>query len=56
MCRYRHSLDSLYVKNNEFIYFDSFGIEHVPKEIKRFTGYKNTKTNTFRIQVGNSIM
>ena len=23
----------LYVKNNEVIYFDSFGVEHIPKEI-----------------------
>ena len=35
---------ALYVKNNEVIYFDSFGFEHVPKEIKRFIGRKNTKT------------
>ena len=47
---------ALHVKNNEVIYFDSFGVEHVPKEIKRFTGHKNTKTNIFRIQAGNSIM
>ena len=47
---------ALYVKNNEVIYFDSFGVEHVPKEIKRFIGHKNTKTNIFRIQAGNSIM
>ena len=47
---------ALYVKNNEVIYFDSFGVEHVPKEIKRFTGHKNIKTNIFRIQADNSIM
>ena len=47
---------ALYVKNNKFIYFDSFGVEHVPKEIKRFIGHKNTKTNIFRIQADNSIM
>ena len=46
----------LYVKNNEIAYFDSFGVEHVHKEIKRFIGHKNTKTNIFRIQAGNSIM
>ena len=34
----------LYVKNNEVIYFDSLGVEHVPKEIKRFTGHKDKKT------------
>ena len=47
---------ALYVKNNEVIYFDSFGVEHVPKEIKKFTGHKNTKTNISRTQADNSIM
>ena len=46
----------VYVKNNEIIYLDSFGVEHVPKEIKRFIGHKNIKTNIFRIQADNSIM
>ena len=43
---------ALYVKDNEVIYFDSFGVGHVPKEI----GHKNIKTNTFRIQADNSVM
>ena len=47
---------ALYLKNNEFIYFDSFGVEHVPKEIKRFIGHKSIKTNIFRIQADNSIV
>ena len=47
---------ALYAKNNEVIYFDSFGVEHIPKEIKRFAGHKNTKTNIFRIQADNSVM
>ena len=47
---------ALYVKNTEVIYFDSFGVENVPKEIKRFVGHKNIKTNIFRIQADNSIM
>ena len=46
---------ALYVKNNEVIYFDSFGVKHVPKEIERFIGHKNIKTNIFRIQADNSI-
>ena len=46
----------MYVSNNEIIYFDSFGAEHVPKEIKKFIGHKNIKTNIFRIQANNSIM
>ena len=47
---------ALYVKNNEITYFDSFGVEHVPKEIKKFIGHKNIKTNIFRIQADNAIM
>ena len=47
---------ALYVKNNEVIYFDSFGVEHVPKEIKRFIRHKNTKSNIFRIQADDSVM
>ena len=47
---------ALYVKNNEFIYFGSFGVERVTNEIKRFIGHKNTKTNIFRMQADNSIM
>ena len=34
---------ALYVKNSEVIYFDSFGVEHVPTEIKRFIGHKTQK-------------
>ena len=46
-----------YVKNNEVIYFDSFGVEHVPKEIIMHPNieHKNIKTNIFRIQADNSI-
>ena len=47
---------ALYVKDNEITYFDSFGVEHVPKEIKRIIGHKNIKTNIFRIQADNSII
>ena len=47
---------ALYVKNNEGIYFDRFGVGHAPKEIKRFIGHKNIKTNIFRIQADDSIM
>ena len=47
---------SLYVKNNNATYFASFGVEHVPKEIKTFINNKSIKTNIFRIQAYNSIM
>ena len=46
----------LYVKTNEVIYFDSFGVEHIPEEIKKFIGNKNTISNIFRIQAYESIM
>ena len=46
----------MYAHNNYVIYFDSFGVEHIPKEIKTFIGNKNIKTKFFRIQVYNSIM
>ena len=47
---------ALYAKNNEVIYFDSFGVEHVPKEIKKLIGHKDIKTNIFRIRAHDSIM
>ena len=42
--------------NNSLIYFDSFGVEHIPKEIKKFIKNKNIKTNIFRIKAYNLIM
>ena len=46
----------MYVLNNDVTYFDSFGLEHIPKEIRKFISNKNMKTNIFRIQVYDSIM
>ena len=40
----------------EIIYFDSFVVEHISKEIKKFIGNKNIKTDIFRIQANNLIM
>ena len=44
------------VKNNEVIYFDSIGVEHIPKEIKKFIGNKDIKASIFRLQAYDSIM
>ena len=41
---------ALDVQNNDVPYFNSFGVEHIPKEIRTFIGNKNIKTNIFRIQ------
>ena len=30
--------------------FDSFGVEHIPKEIKKFIRNKNITINIYRIQ------
>ena len=32
---------ALYVNDNNIIYFDSFGVEHIPKETKKFVANKN---------------
>ena len=46
----------LYIQNNDVTYFDSFGVEYIPKEIRTFISNKNIKTNIFRIQAYDSIM
>ena len=40
----------------EVVYFDSFGLEHIPEEIKKFIGNRNIKANIFRVQANNSVM
>ena len=50
----------MFCKKNEIVYFDRFGVEHIPEEIKefleKFPENKNIKTNIFRIQENNTIM
>ena len=43
-------------KKNEINYFDSFGVEHIPEEIKEFIGNKNIKANIFQVQASDSVM
>ena len=45
-----------FVLNNDVTYFDSFGFEHIPREIRRYIGNKNMQTNVFRIQAYDSVM
>ena len=56
---------ALFVKPKYTVYFDSFGIEHIPKEINKFicskelchaVGNNDVKSNIFRIQAYDSIM
>ena len=52
------------LKKTEIAYIDSFGVEHIPEEIKEFIkelpeefpGNENIKTNIFRVQEDNSII
>ena len=46
----------LNVQNNDVTYFNSFGVEHIPKEIITFIINKIIKTNIFRIQAYDSVM
>ena len=46
----------MHVNDNSVTYFDSFGVEHIPKETKKFIGNKSIRTNIFRIQAYDSIM
>ena len=47
---------ALYVNNKIVTYFDSFGVEHIPKEIMKIINRKKIITNIYRIQVYDSIM
>ena len=46
---------ALYVNNKTVTYFDSFGVEHIPKEIMKFIARKKI-INIYRIQGYDSIM
>ena len=47
---------ALFCNRNEIVYFDSFGVEHIPIEIKKFISNKNIKANIYRVQANDSIM
>ena len=47
---------ALYVNDNNVTYFDSFGVEHTPKEIIKLIASKNITTDIYRVQAYVSIM
>ena len=47
---------ALYMNGDSVTYFDSFRVEHIPKEIKKFVRNKNIMTNSYRIQPNDSIV
>ena len=46
----------MYALNNNVTYFDSFGVEHIPKEIEIFIDQSAVVNNIFRIQAYDSVM
>ena len=47
---------ALYVNTKTVTYFGSFGVEYIPKEIKKIRNNINIIANNFRIQAYDSIM
>ena len=47
---------ALFCNRNEIVYFDSFGLGHVPEETKEFVRNKNIIANIFRVQGNDSVM
>ena len=45
-----------FVRKSKIVYFDSFGVEHIPEEIKKFIGNKNINANIYRVQANDSVM
>ena len=47
---------ALFCNKNKIVYFDSFSVEHIPKEIKKFIRNKNIKANIYPVQANDSVM
>ena len=47
---------ALFFSRSEIVYFDSFGVQHVPEKIKESIWNKNIIANIFRVQANNSVM
>ena len=47
---------ALFVNAENVKYFDSFGVEYMSKEIRKFIRNKNIITNIYRIQACDSVM
>ena len=47
---------TLYVNAQNATYFDSFGVEHIPKKLEKPLGKKNISRNIYRIEAYDSIV
>lgn len=52
ICLITHWID-FYIHDNYTVCFESFGVQHIPNEIRQFIDSKNTETNIWQIQVNN---
>ena len=46
----------MHLNGNNVTYLNKFGVEHIPREIKRFINESTVTTNIFRIQAYDSVM
>ena len=46
---------ALYMNDKSVNYLDSLGVEHIPKQIRKFIRNKNITTDIYRIQACDSI-
>ena len=51
-----HWNSSSHLNNKTVTYFDSFGVYHFPKKIRKLIDNKNIIANIFRIQAHDSVM
>ena len=49
-------MDCFICNKSEIVYFDSFGVEHVPEDIKEIIENKTIIANISRVQANNSVM
>ena len=47
---------AIFVNGNRAVYFDSFGVEHLPREIQRFLRGKDLMVNIYRVQDAKSVL
>ena len=52
----RKSLIAFYVNGDNLSYFDSFGVDYIPRKTWKLIGNKNIITNIYRIQTYDSVM
>ena len=47
---------AIFINDDRATYFDSFGVEHLPEEVKRFLVNKDLHVNIFRVQPARSVL